>query len=114
MSIKLLILKSGETIISDAKEMVSMNYESEERSVHSYLLRHPNKVIIQQPFLMSEEESLDSIQISLSPWIILTSDDEVQVYPDWVVTIVEPIDSLKKLYEEKLNGKIGEMSSVEE
>ena len=114
MSIKLLLLKSGETIISDAKEVVSINDESGERSVHSYLLKDPNKINIQQPFLISEEESLDSIQISLSPWIILTSDDEIQVYPDWVVTIVEPIDSLKKMYEEKLNGKNSEVSSIEE
>ena len=114
MSIKLLLLKTGETLICDAKEVVSMDSESGEKSVHAYLLKNPNRINIQQPFLVSEEESLDSIQISLSPWIILTSDDEIQVYPDWVVTIVEPIDSLKKMYEEKVNGKRSEVSFTEE
>ena len=109
MSIKLALLKSGETVISDVKEVVSMDSESGERSVHSYLLKNPNIVNIQQPFLVPEEESLDTIQISLSPWIILTSDEEILVYPDWVVTIVEPIDSLKKMYEEKVNGKNSEV-----
>lgn len=114
MSIKLILLKTGETVISDAKEVVSMDSESGERSVHAYLLKNPNKVNIQQPFLVSEGESLDTIQISLSPWIILTSDDEIQVYPDWVVTIVEPIDSLKEMYEEKVNGKNDKVSFTEE
>ena len=50
----------------------------------------------------------------MSPWIILTKDTKIPIRPDWIVTIVEPLDSLIEMYEEKLNGKEHSMSSVEE
>ena len=37
----------------------------------------------------------------MSPWIILTKDDNIPIRPDWIVTIVEPIDTIGEMYEEK-------------
>ena len=102
MSIKLIVLKSGEQIISDAKELVS------EEKVRGYLLKNPHKVSTAQPMFLTEEEQSDrdrSVEITLSPWILLSSDKEVVVQPDWVVTVVEPLDSVVKMYQEKLNGQ---------
>ena len=33
----------------------------------------------------------------------LSKDTEIPVDPDWVVTMVDPIDEVKKSYEEKVN-----------
>jgi hypothetical protein len=38
----------------------------------------------------------------LSPWIPLSSDNEVFVVPDYVVALVEPVESVKNIYIEKV------------
>jgi len=112
MSIKIALLKSGETIISDAKEIIT-----EDNHVKGYLFNKPHKVSMEQPLLLLENEETEvenSINVGLSPWIVLTDDEEIFVRPDWVVTLVEPLLNLKDLYEEKVNGKNGKVSFTEE
>lgn len=110
MSIKLALLKSGETLISDAKELIS------EGKTCGYLFTNPHKVEARKTFLLVEENdnSEGNIEVSLSPWIILTSDTQIPVPPDWIVTIVEPIQSIKEMYEEKLNGESNQVSFTED
>ena len=110
MSVKLALLKSGETIISDAKELIS------DDKVCGYLFTNPHKVDIRKSILLVEEQKISNgsdVEISLSPWIVLTSDKQIPVPPDWIVTIVEPITTIKQMYEEKVNVKNSEMPSVE-
>ena len=38
------------------------------------------------------------------PWIPLRG-ERIPCSADWVITIVEPIENLKKLYQEKLDGR---------
>ena len=112
MSIKLILLKSGETLITDAKELVIQNPETEEKEVCGYLFNKPHTVAIRREVLLTEEkESTDKseIQVALSPWILLTSDEDVTVPKDWVVTITEPLSSVKEMYEEKVNGQSSKM-----
>ena len=102
MSIKLVMLKSGEQLIAEAKELVN-----EEKEVKGYLLDKPHKVITNTPLLLTEEQSNDSsVEVTLSPWILLSEDQEVVVQPDWVITVVQPLPSVIKMYKEKLkNGQ---------
>tara|TARA_B100000427_G_scaffold291434_1_gene268241 strand:+ start:71 stop:379 length:309 start_codon:yes stop_codon:yes gene_type:complete len=100
MSIKLVLLKSGEQVVSDTKELVS------DDKVHGYLFDRPQKISTAKPVLLTEETIEDrNIQITLSPWILLSKDTEMMVPREWVVTIVEPLDSIVKLYQDKINGK---------
>ena len=100
MSIKLAVLKSGEQVIADAKELVS------EEKVRGYLFTRPHKVVSTPPLLLTEEQQDDnSLEVTLSPWIILSADKEVVVPTDWVVTVVEPLESVVKMYKEKTDGK---------
>lgn len=110
MSVKLSILRSGETIISETKELIS------DDKICGYLFENPHVVKTGETLLLSEEPKMDddTISVSLSPWIPLSSDIKIPVSPDWLVTIVEPIDSIKEIYEEKLNGQEYSMSSIEE
>ena len=83
-----------------AKELVS------EEKVRGYLFTRPHKVLTAQPMLLTEEAKDDnSLEVTLSPWIILSADTEVVVPTDWVVTIVEPIASVVKMYQEKTDGQ---------
>ena len=104
MSVKLILLKSGDQIISDAKELIMGEDESKQKIV-GYLLNNPFKIVSQRPLLLTEEENNTdtSVEITLSPWILLSSDKSIPIKPDWVVTVVEPLDSVKKMYEDRLN-----------
>ncbi len=102
MSIKLALLKSGETVVSDAKELIS------DDKVCGYLFTKPHVVELRKSFLLVEENDTrqgGNLEMVLSPWIVLTSDDQIPVPPDWIVTIVEPLEEVKQMYEEKVNGK---------
>lgn len=108
MSIKLVLLKSGETLITDAKELVIQNPNTEEKEVCGYLFNKPHTVAIRREVLLTEErETADKseIQVALSPWILLTADEDLTVPKDWVVTIVDPLKSVEKMYLEKVNGQ---------
>ena len=109
MSIKLALLKSGETVISDAKELIS------DEKVCGFLFTNPHKVETRRTVLLVEENENPSgdLEVSLSPWIVLTKDTQIPVPPDWIVTIVEPIDTIKQMYEEKVNGQNNQMSLTE-
>ena len=100
MTIKLVLLKSGEQLVSDLKELVS------EEKVCGYLLNKPHKVVVNKPMFLSEEKSIEDVDVEVifSPWILLTSDEEIVVPTDWVVTIVEPLESVVKMYQDKVNG----------
>jgi hypothetical protein len=110
MSIKLALLKSGETVISDAKELIS------DEKVCGYLFTKPHKIDVRKTMLLVEENQnpKGDLEISLTPWIILTSDEQIPVPPDWIVTIVEPIQNIKDMYEEKINGEDNKMSFTED
>ena len=101
MSVKFAVLKSCEQVIVDFKELVS------EETVRGYLFTRPHKVVTAQPLLLTEEETQNdsSLEVTLSPWIILSADKEVVVPTDWVVTVVEPLESVVKMYKEKTDGK---------
>ena len=109
MSIKLALLKSGETIISDLKELIS----DEKRC--GYLFIEPHVVEVQKTFLLveSNETPKGDLEVSLTPWIFLSSDKQIPVPLDWVVTVVEPIENIKEMYEEKVNGQSNQVSFTE-
>lgn len=111
MSIKLALLKSGETIISDAKELIS------DEKVCGYLFKNPHKIDVVKKFLLTEESgdlsSSGDLEVSLTPWIILSSDTQIPVPPDWIVTILDPIKTVKDMYEEKLNAENDQVSFTE-
>ena len=109
MSIKLAILKSGETVISDAKELIADDV------ICGYLLTDPHIVDTRKTMLLTEEsQDSGNVEISLVPWIMLTSERKIPIAKDWIVTIVEPIDTVKKIYEEKVNGQDNQTDSSDE
>jgi len=108
MSIKVILLKSGDQVITDVKEVISDNKPV------AYLFTNPQKVTINKPFLLSEDDNERSYEITFSQWMMLSADKEIAVPTSYVVTLVEPLDSVKKMYLEKVNGSNDQVSSVEE
>tara|TARA_S200000501_G_C20369353_1_gene545501 strand:+ start:27 stop:341 length:315 start_codon:yes stop_codon:yes gene_type:complete len=97
MAVKLAILQEKEQVIADIKELV------DEGNPVGYIFTNPHLVYADKQYLAEENEDR-SIQITLSPWILLSADKEILIPKQQVVTIVEPIDSVKEMYSEKVNG----------
>ena len=101
MSIKLLYLKSGEQIISDVKELI----RKDSNKVYGYVLHKPHEIVASKAVVLTEDASDDrKVEVTLSPWILLTEDKSMTIPQDWIITIVNPIGSILKMYEEKTNG----------
>ena len=102
MSVKITLLKTGEQIISDMKELVAEGKEE----AHAYLLENPHTVnIIEKQFVTEEEIKTGAdygINVSLLPWIILSKDKDMIIPIDSVLTVVEPLESVTQLYLDKL------------
>ena len=103
MSIKITVLKTGEHIISDMKELMADN----EEKVQAYMLVNPHTYEISEKQFVSEEEkeleeSEFGINVSLLPWIILSKDKKMIIPTDSVLTVVEPLESVTQLYLDKV------------
>ena len=107
MSVKLLLLKSGEQILADAKELRRKEEDIPiVDKVYGYLLTQPHKVSANKPLVLTENvDEQRNVEITLAPWILLTEDKVMTIPKEWVITIVNPIESIVKMYEEKTNGQ---------
>ena len=113
MSVKLVMLKSGEDIIADVKEIKS------EEDVIGYFFHDPLIVKMyspEKPVVLSEENGVESdhgttkeisskVGITFYPWVPLSAENKIPCSADWVITMVEPMQNLKKLYQEKIDGR---------
>jgi len=118
MTIKLLLLKSGEDLIADVQEMVSG--EGPERRVVGYLLNRPCIVKMHNSNVLPEQDTGEqkkaAFEVSLYPWMPLSADTVIPVPADWVVTIVQPVVKLNEMYtEDVINyGKDNQSDSIGE
>ena len=106
MSVKLVMLKSGEDIITDVKELKS------EEGIVGYYFNNPLIVKMyhpEEPTVLNESGSSreyeSRISVQFYPWIPLSEESRIPCSADWVVTIVEPVKNIKKLYQERLDGR---------
>ena len=105
MTIKLILLKSGEDVIADVSEMIMG--EGDEKRVIGYHLDKPCVIRMKNPNLQSENGSNKKagFEVSLFPWIPLAKDTTIPVPADWLITLVEPVEKLKEMYiEDIVNG----------
>ena len=106
MSVKLVMLKSGEDIIADVKELKT------EEGIVGYYFHNPLIVKVyhpEEPTVLNEDGSSrqyeSKISIQFYPWIPLSEESRIPCSADWVVTIVEPVKNIKKLYQERIDGR---------
>ena len=115
MSVNLVILKSGEELITDVREIKSEN------DIVGYYFDDPLTLDYntdEEPEILLEEETdlkyNSKVSISFFPWIPLSAERKnIPCSADWIVTIVKPQEQLIKLYEDKVNGRDqGDQSSI--
>jgi len=100
MTVKLLLLKSGEDVIADVSEMTVGDKENPR--VVGYFLDNPCVIKMNKPTLLTEDETVINqkagVQVSLFPWIPLSKDKRIPITAEWIITITEPVDNLKEMY----------------
>ena len=111
MTVKLAILKSGEDIVADIKEMIVG--EGDDARVVGYVLTKPVGVSLNRKEVAIDDEK-DTYQLKLFPWCPLTKNEKIPITADWVVTIVDPIDKIKQMYTKEVLGDGSESSSSDE
>ena len=116
MTIKLLLLKSGEDIIADVSEMVVG--EEQDRRVVGYFFDRPCVVRMKDPNMLPDQTVGNTqkagFEVSLYPWMPLSKEDRIPVTADWVITMVEPVTKLKEMYQKDVAtyGKDNQDNSV--
>ena len=104
MTIKLLLLKSGEDIIADTTEMTVG--EDEDRRVVGYFLTKPCvvKLINSNPITKEEtdpkSEKKSEFSVTMYPWMPLAREKSIPLTVDWVVTMVTPVEKIYDMYTE--------------
>ena len=102
MTIKLLLLKSGEDIIADVAEMAMGEEGNREnpRRIIGYYLNKPCVIKMRDPNLQEPEgsEQKAGYSVSLFPWMPLAKDERIPIPADWMITMVEPVEKLQEMY----------------
>ena len=118
MTIKVLVLKSGEDVIADVREMVS----SDEKVI-GYFLTKPcvvklvNKTDLTPEETDSKSEKKSEFSVTMYPWAPLAREKSIPIFTDWVVTMVTPTEKIYEMYKEDIlkNGQeIGETDSADQ
>jgi len=105
MTVKVMLLKSGEDVISDAQEVK----DKETNSIIAYFLKNPYVMqLTTTPIDELNEDEITSdeddengrvkIQVSYSHWAPLAKQREFYIPADWVVTLYDPHDNIHKDY----------------
>ena len=106
MTIKLALLKSGEDIITDITEMRIGDDEPNSKVV-GYFFDKPCVVKMRNPQSQASDGNTQKagFEVSLFPWMPLSSETKIPVTADWLITMVEPTAKLKEMYiEDVVNG----------
>ena len=113
MTIKLALLKSGEDIITDITEMRIGDDEPNSKVV-GYFFDKPCVVKMRNPQSQASDGNTQKagFEVSLFPWMPLSSETRIPVTADWLITMVEPTAKLKEMYiEDVVNGPSGKANT---
>ena len=91
MTIKVLVLKSGEDVIADVQEMMSSSDQ-----VIGYFLNKPCVVKLQA------KETNTDVSVRMHPWMPIARETMIPVSADWVVTMVTPVESIQEMYQKQV------------
>ena len=115
MTIKLVLLKSGEDIITDITEMRTSD-EPDGRVV-GYFFDKPCVVKMRNPQSQASDGNTQKagFEVSLFPWLPLTLETKIPITADWLITMVEPTAKLKEMYiEDVVNGPDSKVDSSDD
>ncbi|WJZ48370.1 hypothetical protein [Synechococcus phage DSL-LC02] len=120
MTIKILLLKSGEEIISNIQEAYAV--ENGDEKFIGYQLEDPYRVIVEK-YEVVDTDDVDGVsraKIKFLPWLTLSKSKKILIPQDWIVTFYDALETVEESYLSRLgetkDGEIelSEVSVVEE
>ena len=116
MAIKLAVLKSGEDVIADIREMMVGDEDTpdDKKKVVGYYFIKPCGVTLKNKAIDVNESADDSFELKLFPWCPLAKNDAIPMSTEWVVTLVDPVDKLREMYENEVLNKFKEVLKTRE
>ena len=101
MTVKILVLKSGEDVIAEVQEMVSSD------KVIGYYLTKPCVVKLRNANPVTDDEldpdqpeNQTELSVTMYPWMPLAREKSIPLTVDWVVTMVTPVEKIYDMYTE--------------
>ena len=93
--VKVVVMFNGDNVICDLQEAV--NKDTGERQ--AYIMNYPYKVEYSQPNIDGTGIVVDpEVKVHYSPWCPLTPETRIPVNHNMVVSILEPVPSLRDTY----------------
>jgi len=93
--VKVVVMMNGDNIICDLQEAV----DKETGARQAYIANYPYKVEYDQPKLDSAGIVTDpEVKVHYSPWCPLSPENKIPLNHNMVVTILEPMPSLRDTY----------------
>lgn len=104
--VKIVVLMDGSTVIADVQEAV--HKDTKERQ--AWVFNFPYVVTYDQPKQDGDGLVVDpEVKIHYQPWCPLTSDVQVAVNTAFVVSLMEPVPSLRDTYIENVRKMGGDV-----
>ena len=94
MSVQLVLLKSGEEIVTDLREIVDRDTGE---MINLVFIKPVRVTLVQQGVLTESAQPGESV-LSFVPWLTTTKNEEYFIKDDWVVTICDPTDDIRESY----------------
>ena len=94
MTIKVLVLKSGEDVIAGVSEMMSPTDQ-----VMGYFLDHPCVIKLQAK---GDAQTDSEVSVRMHPWMPFAREKMIPLSTDWVVTMVTPVESIQEMYQKQV------------
>ena len=95
MSIQLVLLKSGEELVADIREIIDRDTQE---SISTVLIKPVRVTVVQQSVLTEGANEPSDCVLSFVPWLATSKSEEYFIKQDWVVTICDPQDNIKESY----------------
>jgi hypothetical protein len=113
MTVKVMLLKSGEDVISDAREIM----DNEQKGIVAYHLSNPFVMQLtaeenEELQVEGEEAPQTKYSVRYTHWAPLSKQRAFVIPADWLVTIYDPHDNILKDYCAKNNIDLEEETSA--
>jgi hypothetical protein len=111
MSVQLVLLKSGEELVADVREII----DKETYKPISVVLIKPVRVTVVKQAVLTEGDSQPSDSVlSFVPWLATSKSEEYFIQQDWIVTVCDPQDNIKESYIQNVGVRDDSESSTAE
>ena len=111
MSVQLVLLKSGEELVADVREIIDKDTQ---KPISVVLIKPVRVTVVQQGVLTEGATQPSDSVLSFVPWLATSKSEEYFIQQDWIVTVCEPQDNIKESYIQNVGVRDDSKSTIAE